>query len=471
MHLRAKALETAGRHPARTLLTRAAATLVAVAVLVTATVRPASAEGLALIRDAEIENTIEDWATPLLRAAGVAPESVTIRMVRDDSLNAFVTLGNNLFLHTGLLKRSENAGQVMGVVAHEIGHIAGGHAVRFKDEIKRAQTLSMIASALGMAAAAGSGRGDVGAAVMMGGSQAAMRNLFSYSRTQESAADQAAVKYLRATGQSAEGLVEFFDILGDQEMLQTAQQDPYVRTHPLTRERITSLQEQVAQTDLPPAGSTAADEIAHARMVAKLTAFLDTPGRTFARYPETDTSLPARYAHAVAYYRQGHLAQALPVIDGLLAEYPEDPYFHELKGQMLLESGRVADSLGSYRHAVELAPDEPLIRISLAHALIETQDDALLAEAEDHLSRALDEETRNGFAWRLLATVYGRRDDMTMASYAMAESALLNGDPTQAQFHASRAEKGLKMGDPIWMKVQDVQQRAETMLAEMKREG
>lgn len=447
------------------------ALLTAVALLLASPVRPAQAQGMSLIRDAEIENTIRDWATPLLRAAGVAPESVTFRMVNDDSLNAFVTLGNNMFLHTGLLMRSDSPGQVIGVVAHEIGHIAGGHAVRMKDELERARMLSLITSALGMAAAAGTGSGEVGTAIIMGGNQAAMRNFFSYSRTQESSADQAALKYLRATGQNADGLVEFFEILGDQEMLLSNQQDPYVRTHPLTRERVTTLQHEVEASDLPPAGDTAADRMRHARMVAKLTAFLKTPGVTFQRYPQADTSLPARYAHAIAWYRQGKLEQALPVIDGLLAEYPEDPYFHELKGQMLLESGRVADSIASYRRAVDLAPEEPLIRIALGHAMVETNDDALLGEAAENLTQALKEEPGAGFAWRLLATVYGRRGDMTMASYAMAESALLHGDPAQARFHAERAERGLKTGEPAWLRVQDVKQRADTLMTDMKRGG
>lgn len=430
---------------------------------------PAVANGMSLIRDAEIESTIRGWATPLLRAAGVSPESVTIRMVRDDSLNAFVTLGNKMYLHTGLLKRSENASQVIGVMAHEIGHIAGGHAVRIKDEIETAQMLSMIAAALGMAAAAGSGRGDVGTAVMMGGSQAALKNLFSFTRTQESAADQAALKYLNATGQSAAGLLQFFEILGDQELLLTNQQDPYVRTHPLTGERIATVRNAVESSAHPTPDETAADKMAHDRMVAKLYAFLETPGRTFARYPEGDTAVPARYAHAVAYFRQGKLAQALPIIDGLLAEFPHDPYFHELRGQMLLENGRVADSVASYRRAVDLRPDQPLIRIALAHALIETQDDSLLAEAQGHLTEALKTERADGLAWRLLGTSYGRQNDMTMASYAMAESALLQGDPSQALFHASRAEQGLKVGDPTWLKVQDVKQRAQNLMEEMKR--
>jgi predicted Zn-dependent protease len=447
------------------------ALLAVVALALTWPAHTARAQGMSLIRDAEIENTIRDWATPLLRAAGIAPESVTFRMVNEDSLNAFVTLGNRMFLHTGLLARSETPGQVIGVMAHEIGHIAGGHAVRMKDELERARMLSMITSALGMAAAAGTGRGDVGAAVMMGGSSAAMRNFFSYSRTQESSADQAALKYLRATGQNADGLVDFFEILGDQEMLLSNQQDAYVRTHPLTRDRITTLRREVEASDLPPAGDTAADRMRHARMVAKLSAFLKTPGSTFQKYPDTDTSLPARYARAIAWYRQGKLDQAVPLIDALLTEYPEDPYFHELKGQMLLENGRVAESLASYRRAVELAPNEPLIRIAFAHALVETGDDSLLETAESNLTQALEAERAAGFAWRLLATVYGRRDDMTMASYAMAESALLNGDPTQARFHAERAERGLKTGEPVWLRVQDVKQRADTMISEMKRDG
>lgn len=416
--------------------------------------------GPSLIRDAEVERIIRSYANPLLRAAGIPEESVTIRILNDPSLNAFVTTGNRLFIHSGLLMKADHPDQLTGVIAHEIGHIAGGHVARLGDEIERAGITSLAAMALGAAAGMASGRADVGMAAMSLGQHTAERNFFAFSRTQESSADQFALRILNHTGQSARGLLEFFDILGDQEILVASSQDPYVRTHPLTRERVATIRHHVEAEEGPLPGAPTARQLTHDRLVAKLFAFLETQGRTLQRYPETDTSVAARYARSIAYFRRGELDKARPLIDGLLVESPDDPFFHELKGQMLLENSKVAEAREDYEKAYALAPGEPLIAISLGHALVESGTPGDLDRAEQVLRRALSEEPRNAFAWRLLGTAMGRRGMEGQAAYAMAEYAMLTGDPAQALYHVGKAQRAIPKTDPLWLRLEDLGQEA-----------
>lgn len=406
-----------------------------------------------------MENTIRTFATPLLQAAGIPPVSVDLYIVRDNSLNAFVAGGQNIFMFTGLLTRSEHAGQVVGVLAHEIGHIAGGHLVRSRDAIERAQMFSVASMLLGAAAGLATGRPDAGMAVMAGGQEVAMRDYFSFSRTQESSADQAALSYLSKTGLSAKGLLEFFDILGDQEILVASRQDPYVRTHPLSRDRVSVMRHYVessphSNADFPPEW----DEM-HARMRAKLFAFLESPLRTFQRYREDDNSMASRYARAIAHYRQPNLDKALPLMDGLIAERPNDPYFHEMKAQILYENGRAREALPVYREAVRLLPGNPLLRVELARVEIELEEPSLLEDALGHLTVAVTAEPQNAFAWKNMAIAHGRLGNEAMASLAMAEHALLVGRMPDAAYHAGRAERLLPKGSPSWLRAQDVAAR------------
>ncbi|HLO76411.1 MAG TPA: M48 family metalloprotease, partial [Magnetospirillum sp.] len=395
-----------------------------------APVAPASAQQTArrsFIRDAEVENTIRAYATPLFQAAGLDPDGVRIHLLVDPSLNAFVAGGQNMFFHTGLLVRSENANQLIGVIAHETGHISGGHLIKIQDAVGNASTEALLGILAGAALGAASGRGDLGAAVMMGSQEAAMRNLMSFSRTQEGSADQAGLSFLEATGQSSKGLLEFFEILGDQELLVSARQDPYVRTHPLTRDRVSNVREFVGKSRYSNTPSRPEFVEMHRRMRAKLFAFLEPPVRTFQRYRENDNSIDARYARAIAAYRKPDLDTALPLIDGLIAERPDDPYFRELKGQMLFENGRGAEALAPYRKAVGLLPGNALLRVGLAQVEVEQEDPALLDDAKANLNKALQAEPDNHGGWRLLAIAHGRLGEDGMAAYAMAEQTLLEG--------------------------------------------
>jgi len=415
----------------------------------------ADAQKLSFIRDAEIENTIRSYSTPIFLAAGLEPSAINIYLVNDKTLNAFVAGGQKLFLNTGLLIKSKNAGQVIGVIAHETGHIAGGHLSGMRDAMKNSSAANILAMVLGGLATMG-GRGDVGGAIIAGGQQMGTRSFLKYSRTQEGAADAAAMRFLEATEQSAMGMLEFFEILGDQELLSVKRQDPYYRSHPLTRERIHAVSAFIARSRYTNIPQSPAFKQSHARMKAKLQAFIDPPSRTLRTYKEGDNRVAARYARAIAYYRRPDLMRAIPLIDGLINESPADPYFQELKGQMLFENGRISESVPHYEKAVMLAPGSPLLHRALGRVLIEVGDPALLTRAISNLVTAIGVDRTDAFTWRLLGTAYGKAGKMGESSLALAEEALIVGKPADARFHGERAASLLKQGTAGWMQAQDV---------------
>jgi predicted Zn-dependent protease len=432
--------------------------------LLAGSVPPAAAqEGrVRLLRDAEIEHIIRIYATPLFHAAGLDPSAISVYLIDDTRLNAFVAGGMNIFINSGLLMRSRDPLEVMGVIAHETGHIAGGHLARTQEALRTATIEQIIATVLG-AAAAVVGGGDVGAAVITGGSSIAQRSLLQYSRTQESAADQAGVSYLERAGYSSRGLLNFMDVLAGEEALLPDNQDPYLRSHPLTRDRIDSLHAFVNRSrnsDKPAPPELVA---LHGRMVGKLIGFLEPLGRVLRRYPDSDQGLEARYARAIAHYRASDLKKALPLLDQLLAEHPEDAYFHELRGQILFENGRIPESVDSYQRAVDIDPTEPLLRLGLAQAQLETERPELTKPAMAHLEEVVRREPRNGFAWRLLAIAYGRSDQIGMAALALGESALARNNPTEAKDQADRALRLLPENSPPWLRAQDIKRTAKRL--------
>jgi Putative Zn-dependent protease, contains TPR repeats len=422
----------------------------------------ARAQSISLIRDTEIETTIRTYATPVFLAAGLDPSAVRIYLVNDRQINAFVAGGQNLFINTGLLLRSEDAGQVIGVIAHETGHIAGGHLIRVQEALKRGTAESILAFILGTAAAA-AGRPDVGSAVISGGQNVALRNFLQYSRTQEGSADAAAMKFLDQTKQSAQGLLSFLQILADQELLTPTRQDPYLLTHPLSADRIQALADFVSKSRYSKVPVDPALQQQHLRMVAKLRAFLDEPGMTMRRYPDSDQSDIALYARAIAAHRAADTTKSIALIDTLLARHPDDPYYHELKGQVLFESGHPRESVDSYATAARLLPDAPLIRLDLARAQLATNDPKLLAAATQNLQASLAIEPNRPFVWRQLAIAEGRAGQDAESSLAMAEEAMLLNKPAEARFHAGKAERLLPSGSPGWIKAQDIIAAADQM--------
>lgn len=428
--------------------------------------RPAAAaEAMSFIRDAEIENTIRTFATPVFRAAGLDSTAVKLYLVKDKTLNAFVAGGQNLFINTGLLIRTEHAGQLIGVIAHETGHIAGGHLLRIGSTLENASTQSILGVVIGAAAAIATGKPELATAIASGSQQLAMNNLLRFSQTQEYSADLAALKFLESTHMSAKGLSEFLGILGDQEALYTSAQDPYVRTHPLTRDRIETLQAQISKSRYYNAKLSPEFEEMHRRMQAKLVGFIEPMTTVLKRYPENDNSLESRYARAIAYYKRPDLEKALPLIESLIAERPEDPYFQELKGQVLFENGRPAEAMPAYEMAVRMLPNEATLRVGLAQIQIElnaaNHDPALLDQAVLHLRAGLAIEPKVPFMWKLLAIAHGRKNEMGMSSLAMAEEAILQGRRSDARFLADRANRTLPEGSPYRLQAQDLMRATE----------
>jgi len=414
-----------------------------------------SSRAAGLIRDAEIENTIRMFSSPLFAMAGLDARSVRVYIINDPSLNAFVAGGQNIFINTGLLMASTSANQVIGVIAHETGHITGGHLARTHDALSQASWQSILAMVLGAAAAVG-GSAEAGQAIIAAGQQTAQRGFLKYSRTQESSADQAAFSILDATGQSGRGLLEFFEVLGAQEALFTSNQDPYVRTHPIFTERIEATVNHLKKSPNTDKIDSPAFQMAHARMRAKLHGFLLPPGQTLQLYPTSNMSIPAVYARAVAQHKAHKLAQSLAEVEKLLLISSEDPYFNELRGQILLENGKAQDAIPSYRAAVASMPKESQLLTGLGQALLATEQPDDLVEALGVLRTSARIDPRLSSTWRWLAVAYGNTGDIGNAALATAERYILSGRRNDAIVQARRAEHELAVGSPGHLRAQDI---------------
>ena len=419
------------------------------------------AEALPLIRDTEIETTIQIYAEPLLRAAGLADEVFRAQIVKDTALNAFVARGQQVFLTTGLLRQSKNAEQVLGVMAHEIGHIAGGHLTRLHSARQKAGTAAIMTQILGLTIGAVAQNPAVAVAIQSGGQHIVRRSFLKYSRSQEQSADQAATSYLDKVGISGKGLLEFLKVLSGQEFLQTSGQDPYIRTHPLTQSRISFLESHVTKSPVSKKILSPNLVSRHLRMVAKLDGFLDPPKKTLDKYKKNDSSVPARYARAIAMYRRANLSKALSGIEALISDFPKDPYFVELKAQMLFENGRLADAMKAYRQAVHLLPDAPLIRTSLAHLILELNRSDLNDLALANIKHALRLDRFMPLAWYLAGTAYGRIKQFGLSAWSLAEYNTLIGRKRLALGQAVRALRILKVGSPAWLRAQDIKNEIE----------
>lgn len=415
----------------------------------------AQGQGFSVIRDVEIERTLRDFGEPIFIAAGLNPSAIRLVIVRDTTLNAFVAGGMNIFFHTGLLQATETPEQLIGIIAHETGHISGGHLVRGSGAMKNASAEAILSMVLGTAAAVLSGNPQAGAAILTGGQQIAQRGILSFTRSQESAADAAGMRFLDVSRISAKGLLEFLQKLSGQELLPVDRQVEFVRTHPLTQDRIDAVRNHVQDSPFANARVSADLIERHARMKAKLLGFLQ-PEAALLRYAEKDARRSARYARAIAHYRKGDVEKALTAINTLIKEEPNNPYFHELKGQVLFENSRIAESLPPYKRAVELLPNAGLLQAAYGHALLETQDAAKLDEAIERLNRSLDTEPREPATWRFLATAWGRKNSEGMVAYCLAEEAQTRGDMKSAQQLADRAIKLLPKGSPYAIKAQDI---------------
>ena len=428
-----------------------------------AVVQPASAQSI--LRDAETELLLKDISRPLIEAAGLRPDDVQVILIQDNSINAFVAGGQIVYLHSALITEADNANEVQGVIAHELGHVTGGHMIRLYEGLEQAGHISILSLILGAAAMA-AGAGEAGMGIMAMGQQAAMGRFLAFSRVQENSADQAGASYLKQAGISGRGSLAFFRRLQNLEFrLNIPQDNGYARTHPLHQERISRLESMYAADPAWDRPTDPALEERFQRVKAKLTGYVQDTRQVFNRYPESDTSMAGRYARAYAFHRSAHPDKALAEANSLVAERPQDPFFLELKGQILLESGRPREALDSLREAVRIAPDQPLISALLGHALISTEDPDNFEEAKRVLRIAVQRDNNNPFAWYQLGIVYDREGDPARAALATAERYNLQGEAALALPNAEQAMMGLPVGTPDWLRAQDIAMVSRTAVA------
>jgi len=410
---------------------------------------------ISLIRDTEVEAILHKDADPIFRAAGIDPKAVTIYIVGDPDMNAFVSGGQNLFVFTGLIAKTKTPNQLTGVIAHETGHMAGGHLVRGAEGEKQELATYLLTMGLGVLAAA-AGSPDAAAGLLYSSGYFAALTGAGFTRVQEASADQAAITYLEKAGMSGKGIVDFFDNFRYEEVFENARRYKFFQDHPITSERIAALQVRAAQQPHYGVVDTPEAQAEHEVMVAKLKAFENLPAQTLFDYPETDASYPARYARAIAYYRDLQTDRALKLTDALIAEQPNNPYLWELKGQTLFESGRPAEAEPAHRRSVELMPGAPLLRVNLAQTLLAEENPQKLDDAVAELHHAVNVEPDNAAAWMLMAQAYDRKNQPGMARLASAEEEFALGQLADAKIFAMRARHQLPKDSPEWRRATDI---------------
>jgi predicted Zn-dependent protease len=455
--------------------TRLTAIATAIALVAAPTAAFAQEEKLAILRDTETEQLLRDYTKPVLRVAGLERQNIQVTIINQPVFNAFVADGRRIFVNSGALMQSETPNQIIGVLAHETGHLAGGHLSRLREQLAAAQTQMIIAMLLGAGALAAGARSnsnvglaDAGAAVLAGPQNMILRNLLSYQRQQEESADRAGVKFLTATGQSAKGMYETFKRFTNDSLFSAHGADPYYQSHPMPAERVAALEELARSSPYWDKKDDPALQMRHDMVRAKISGFLERSDTVYRRYPLSNTSLPARYAHAIATYLHGDLNNALGQIDSLIQAQPNNPYFYELRGQALLEGGKPTEAIPSLRKAVTLSNNAPLIEILLGQALVGADNKAYTEEAINILRNAMARETEQPLGYTQLAMAFARKGDLAEADLASAQAAFLRGDNKTARDLASRAKTRFAIGTPGWVKADDIVQ---AKLAGGKKDG
>jgi predicted Zn-dependent protease len=415
-----------------------------------------------IVRDTEVEALLRDYVTPILKAANVRTGAVEVVLIQNPAFNAFVANGRKIFINTGALVDARTPNEIIGVLAHETGHIAGGHLARLHQQLSNAKILSVVGMLLGAGALVGSANGRIGqggpgaSGVLIGSQELVRRNLLSYQRSEEQAADQAAVRFLNATHQSAKGLLSTLRRFANDALFSTASIDPYLQSHPLPQERIANLEDLATKSPSYNVTDPPALQARHDLMRAKLSGFTERPETVRRRYPPSDHSLAARYARAILDFRTAHSREAVAEMDDLLREQPQNPYFWELKGQILLESGRPREAIAPLRQAVALAPSAPLIRALLGRALLTSGDPSLLDQAIKELIFATQRDPEFADPFRDLSTAYGRKGDIGMAELTAGQYYFALGQWDQAVTQASRAKAKLRPNSPAWLRADDI---------------
>jgi predicted Zn-dependent protease len=439
--------------------------VVTAAALIAAPV-PALAQqsGPPVLRDTETEQLLRDYTRPILRAAGMEKQNIQMVIINESAFNAFVADGRRIFVNYGAMMQSETPNQIIGVLAHETGHLAGGHLSKLREQLAQAQTQMIIAMLLGAGAIvagsrggnANSGLANVGAAAVAAPQEVIRRTLLSYVRQQEENADRAGVKFLTATGQSAKGMYETFKRFTNESLFAARGTDPYVQSHPMPAERVAALEELARTSPYWEKKDDPALQLRHDMVRAKISAFMERQDTVYRRYPLSNDSLPARYARAIATYRHGDLRSAVAQIDVLIQQQPSNPYFYELRGQALLEGGKPAEAIAPLRKAVQLSNNAPLIEMLLGQALVASDNKGYTEEAIAILRAAVARETEAPLGYTQLAMAYGRKGDYAQADLASAQAAFLRGDNKTARDLASRAKTRFAIGTPGWVKADDI---------------
>jgi predicted Zn-dependent protease len=417
-----------------------------------------------VLRDTETEQLLREYTRPILRAAGLEKQNIQMVIINQGVFNAFVADGRRIFVNYGAILQSETPNQIIGVMAHETGHLAGGHLAKMREQMAQAQTQMIIAMLLGagamVAGAQGgggnSGLANAGAAMFSAPGEIIRRNLLSYVRQQEENADKAGVKFLTATGQSARGMYETFKRFTDESLFAARGSDPYVQSHPMPAQRVAALEELARSSPYWDKKDDPALQLRHDMVRAKISAFMERQETVYRRYPMSNTSLPARYAHAISTYLHGDLRSALTQIDALIQQQPNNPYFHEVRGQALLEGGKPQEAIAPLRKAVALSNNAPLIEMLLGQALVATGNNAYTDEAIAILRAAVARESEAPIGYTQLAMAYGRKGDYAQADLASAQAAFLRGDTKTARDLASRAKTRFAIGTPGWVKADDI---------------
>jgi predicted Zn-dependent protease len=419
--------------------------------------------GPPVLRDAETEQLLREYTRPILRAAGLEKQNIQMVIINQGVFNAFVADGRRIFVNYGAILQSETPNQIIGVMAHETGHLAGGHLAKMREQMAQAQTQMIIAMLLGAGAmvagsqgGGSSGLANAGAAMFSAPGEIIRRNLLSYVRQQEENADKAGVKFLNATGQSSRGMYETFKRFTEESLFAARGADPYVQSHPMPAQRVAALEELARSSPYWDKKDDPALQLRHDMVRAKISAFMERQETVYRRYPMSNNSLPARYAHAIATYRHGDLRSALAQIDALLQQQPNNPYFYEVRGQALLEGGKPQEAIAPLRKAVQLSNNSPLIEMMLGQALVATGNNAYTDEAISILRGALARETEAPIGYTQLAMAYGRKGDYAQADLASAQAAYLRGDSKTARDLASRAKTRFAIGTPGWVKADDI---------------
>jgi predicted Zn-dependent protease len=417
-------------------------------------------KGMPVIRDSEIEQLLRDYTQPILRAAGLAQQKIHVVIINDRSFNAFVIDAKHIFVNAGALMQAKSPNQMIGVFAHETGHIAGGHLSKMRSELANAQTAMIIGMLLGVGAiAAGARGGNVGGnpgVALLAPQSLIQHSLLAYQRQQEEQADRAGVKFLTATGQSTKGMYDTFRRFADESLFAAQQADPYLQSHPMPADRVAALEQLARSSPYWEKKDDPALQLRHDMVRAKISAFMERQDTVYRRYPLSNNSLPARYARAITTYLHGDLRSALAQIDGLIQVQPNNAYFYELRGQALLEGGRPLEAIAPLRKAVQLSGNAPLIEMLLGQALVASNNNGYTDEAINILRAAVAREGEAPIGYTQLAMAYGRKGDYAQADLAAAQAAFLRGDNKTARDLASRAKTRFAIGTPGWVKADDI---------------